>query len=444
MVFAFTLRQISTTGKSVAELAAFIFGAFALHWSERQRFPIRSAAIVMSALVGLIAGCTRRDALIYTPSQELAELPAEQQQEVTKLLTQFYGTVSHPTLMVLAENPSESQASDEQGEGLTLESKLDRDHLRRGAEVYQARCAACHGTTGDGQGPAAEFLDPKPRDYRRGLFKFTSTGRNKPRKADLVRTVKYGARGTSMPSFRWLSPDDLSAVVDYVIVLAQRGETESKLVVLAQDEELDPQYAAEDAKAVYDAWVEAPTKLVQQATPPPPMTEETIASGRHAFLVKGCAKCHGTDGRGNPNEPLKDDWGNPLFAANLTSGMLHGGRRDEDIYRRIYSGINGTPMPAFGPEFSPTFVDQPETIWHLVHFVRALADGREFPAVTMEEANRMAEEEAQKNAPMPEVEAGTDAETAPAAESAPTSESESDSPATDESTNESSDETATD
>jgi mono/diheme cytochrome c family protein len=311
------------------------------------------------------------------------------------------------------------------GDGLLLTEKIDAERLRQGAEVYRTRCAACHGTTGDGNGPAAQYLDPKPRDYRRGLFKFTSTGRNKPRKADLLRTVKYGARGTSMPSFRWLAPEDLSAVVDYVILLAQRGETESKLVILAQDEELEPQYAAEDAKAVYDSWSEAPTHLVQPATPPMPMTDDTIADGRHQFLVKGCAKCHGTDGRGNPNEPLKDDWGNPLFAANLTSGMLHGGHRDIDIYRRIYSGINGTPMPAFGPEFSPTFADNPDAIWHLVHFVRALADGREFPPVSMDEANRMAEEEAQKNLPMPEVETPQDTSANPEPQATPGEEASS-------------------
>ena len=34
---------------------------------------------------------------------------------------------------------------------------------------------ACHGSSGAGDGPTAAFLYPRPRDYRRGLFKFTST-----------------------------------------------------------------------------------------------------------------------------------------------------------------------------------------------------------------------------------------------------------------------------
>lgn len=376
---------------------------FALSTLQLRAALLRLPRLLSSLLLVFSLGCGRQTELTYTPSEDVRELPQPMQVEIRDLLTTFYGTPSNPRLMVLAEN---GQPSNEESEGevdqydFHLESRLDPDRLKLGAQVYQLRCTGCHGVTGDGQGPAAPFLDPKPRDYRRGIFKFTSTGRNKPRKSDLIYTVKYGARGTSMPAFRWLPDDELSAVVDYVIVLSQRGETERKLVVLAEEEELE--FAAEDALAVYQSWKEAPSELVQPATPPPPVTEEAIQSGRHAFLVQGCAKCHGPGGRGFTQEPLEDDWGNRIYAADLTSGMLHGGRREIDIYRRIYTGINGTPMPAFGPQFSPVFADNPDKIWHLTYYVLALAEGREFPAATMEEANRMALEEARKNAAVPE------------------------------------------
>lgn len=32
-------------------------------------------------------------------------------------------------------------------------------------EIFVSRCAACHGTNGDGNGPAAAALNPKPRNY---------------------------------------------------------------------------------------------------------------------------------------------------------------------------------------------------------------------------------------------------------------------------------------
>ena len=56
--------------------------------------------------------------------------------------------------------------------------------------------AGCHGVTGDGQGPAAQYLNPPPRDYRLGQFKFTSTPRgSKPRREDLARIIRRGAKG---------------------------------------------------------------------------------------------------------------------------------------------------------------------------------------------------------------------------------------------------------
>ena len=41
--------------------------------------------------------------------------------------------------------------------------------------LYRRHCAHCHGITGDGHGPTAPILNPYPRDYRPGMFKFKST-----------------------------------------------------------------------------------------------------------------------------------------------------------------------------------------------------------------------------------------------------------------------------
>lgn len=53
-------------------------------------------------------------------------------------------------------------------------------------------------------------------------------------------------------------------------------------------------------------------------------------------------------------------------------GCSAGGERPNDIYRRISSGINGTPMPAF----EKLFQDNPDAIWQLVHFIRATGERR--------------------------------------------------------------------
>jgi hypothetical protein len=71
----------------------------------------------------------------------------------------------------------------------------------------------------------------------------------------------------------------------------------------------------------------------------------------------------------------KDDWGNDILPRNITQGIFRGGRRPIDIYRRIYSGINGTPMPAIGeskkPDGSPLLSQ--DDLWAIVHYVGSIS-----------------------------------------------------------------------
>ena len=71
-----------------------------------------------------------------------------------------------------------------------------------GYALYRKNCLHCHGVSGAGDGPTAPFLYPPPRDYRKGIFKFTSTpSGSRPHRDDLRRTITYGLHGTSMPAF---------------------------------------------------------------------------------------------------------------------------------------------------------------------------------------------------------------------------------------------------
>lgn len=40
------------------------------------------------------------------------------------------------------------------------------ESIARGEEIFEHNCALCHGETGQGDGPAAAGLDPKPADLR--------------------------------------------------------------------------------------------------------------------------------------------------------------------------------------------------------------------------------------------------------------------------------------
>lgn len=377
--------------------------------------------IVGLVLSGLSAGCAPAVPTSFTELQEMQgeDFPENHRAQINEALRQYFGTPANPRFRL----PSEDDSGDE----IALVDAVDPDSLKLGAEVYQQRCAKCHGVSGDGEGEAAAFLFPKPRDYRRGLFKFTSTtGQLKPRRDDLVLTLRRGVKGTSMPKFPHISDRELRAVVDYVIMLSVRGEMES-LLVNSESPDIDPDdfepaIFANTAKYVHSQWerAEDPSNLLMPHSVFPARTDERLVRGQQLFLdeATGCWKCHGKDGRGqvfglNPVyqaeqlalEPTfrqisVDVWGNLAPAADLTTGMFHGGRRPLDIYRRIYAGVKGTPMAGNG---ETRFKDDPEKIWDLVHYVLAVSKGTAPPVPA--EANKDTSETPGEAAPPAETEA---------------------------------------
>lgn len=284
--------------------------------------------------------------------------------------------------------------------------KPSAKRLRLGQQLYQKHCVHCHGVAGEGAGPTAPYLVPPPRDFRRGVFKWKSTVRPaKPTRDDLVATLRYGAFGTSMPPFGLLPDEEIEALVDYVVYLSQRGEMERQLLLVYASEgptseqiaagvepltesetqevlELLEEEAESARKAIAGQWSRADDAVV---SPPDdldvprvdsPEFRLSVERGRDVYLgsAAGCVKCHGADGRADPEttkldpKEVLDDWGRPNPPRNLTLGLFRGGRRPIDLYRRIHEGVAGSSMPGLGQN---PLVSKSQ-IWDLVNFVRTL------------------------------------------------------------------------
>jgi hypothetical protein len=92
-----------------------------------------------------------------------------------------------------------------------------------------------------------------------------------------------------------------------------------------------------------------------------------------------CYRCHGPAGRGDgASAPtLNDDAGFPITAADLTENWsFNGGGTVEDIYRRLRTGLDGTPMPSFSDLIDAEVISG-DDLWNLAHYVRSLAPERE-------------------------------------------------------------------
>jgi len=217
----------------------------------------------------------------------------------------------------------------------------------RGKVVYERYCLSCHGEDGDGRGEGGDWIFPRPRDFRQGMFKWRSTPSGAlPTVLDLDKTITDGVYGTHMPTW-------------YAI-----GER-SRHDVIAYIQTFSPRWRAEE--------IPAPIAI----PPEPAATGDSIAAGKALFDKLECAKCHGDTGRGDgpSSHDLRDDWGDPIAAADLTAGHFKCGGSPADIYRVFMTGLNGTPMPSYVDSIKP------EEAWQLVHYIRSLHTGPDLPDV---------------------------------------------------------------
>ena len=92
-----------------------------------------------------------------------------------------------------------------------------------GKAVYTGKgtCWTCHGQAGKGDGPAGKALNPAPRDFSVGAFKFDADKDGKPgTDADLKLVITKGAAafGGSPLMVAWgaLSPKEIDDVIAYI------------------------------------------------------------------------------------------------------------------------------------------------------------------------------------------------------------------------------------
>jgi mono/diheme cytochrome c family protein len=319
-------------------------------------------------------------------------VPAEARPVMQKVLTDFFGTPARPRV----GRKSQGDVDDD----VVVDLKIDSRTLAEGSKLYRRHCLHCHGLAGDGRGPAGPWLSPHPRDYRKGEFKFISSdpnGPHKPRREDLLRTLRTGIDGTSMPSFALLEEktaagegrdlQPLEALVSYVIHLSIRGQVEYSLLEAIADGAIQAvpndkqafeaglaekagdyvgQFANDWAKSGKDEvlkpnWIPS-EKLLQG--------EEKLESIRRGYKLfadpegaASCIACHADFGR--QAKFRYDVWGTHVRPANLTAGVYRGGRRPIDLFWRIRGGVTPSGMPK-------TAVKEDKDVWDVVNFVQAL------------------------------------------------------------------------
>ncbi len=238
------------------------------------------------------------------------------------------------------------------------------DVLRRGKEQYNMYCVGCHGEAGDGEGPAARFLDPKPRDFRKGRVKFAAVpAGTMPRDEDLMALLNHGLRGTSMPSWALIAENDKRAIVAYIKTFSEvwRKEAPGAAVPIKPDPfRKKPERGVEEGEKVYHglaacfschpAYADKPTIAAAMKEADVPL------SGFRPDLYESIVK--------------ESDWGAPIKPPDFLQDMTKFATTKEELAKVIAAGVGGTAMPSWGE----TLTDK--QLWGLAYYVESLVQKR--------------------------------------------------------------------
>lgn len=90
--------------------------------------------------------------------------------------------------------------------------------IAEGKTLFAVNCASCHGAAGQGNGPAAMALNPKPRNFHEGYWKYGGGV------ARIVQTISTGSPGTAMAAFTNIPLEDRFAIAHFVRSFSSKPE----------------------------------------------------------------------------------------------------------------------------------------------------------------------------------------------------------------------------
>ena len=295
-------------------------------------------------------------------------------------------------MLALAACHAQNPPAFQHGEVLGGE-KVSAASLNRGRAVFTQYCRACHGDSGEGNGPASAGLRPPPRNFTRGIFKFGSTvpvngAPTLPSDADFDRIVHDGLHGSAMLAWDIPQPE-FHDLVQYIKTFSPKWKTEvpgaslqpspdpwatkGALAVeqgrklfhgLAQCSACHPAYANKQEIAAF-------VKELQPNAPPPTFRADIFAPSPVESIE------YSVDGK-HPLRILPPDFLHSHLKSIRAKSEL------PDLYRVIALGIPGAGMPPWRDTLSEA------QLWAIAHYVQSLVDARGTPQAAVIEKARAA------------------------------------------------------
>jgi mono/diheme cytochrome c family protein len=197
------VRAVAILGETLLELW-LLLGVF-MRWSGAApvgRLVMKGALLLVFALSGVTA-------LDRSQAGSLDAINADAPLDPTH---PFAGTRSEALLKARYREPDASvllaRVSGVSSQGLTpvrvsapMTPSIPAALMSKAVKLYELRCAACHGAKGDGKGPGAFAVKPKPRDYTDPAWQATVTD------DELGKAIVRGGAGVGKSYMMPASPD---------------------------------------------------------------------------------------------------------------------------------------------------------------------------------------------------------------------------------------------
>jgi mono/diheme cytochrome c family protein len=187
-----------------------------------------------------------------------------------------------------------------------------------------------------------------------------------------------GMPGSAMPSWGHLLEQDRELIIDEVIRLYRDGTREPYIASLKEQEQLtDEEIQSDEVQTEIKAFVDRlTTPEIAEVPTLPAANAAAIARGKELYVKQSCHSCHGKEGKGDGVQQMIDDEGFATRPRDLTRGIYKGGDDVGSLYRRIYYGMPGTPMPG-----SKNLT--PEQTADLIHFLLSLSTEQQRESVIL-------------------------------------------------------------
>lgn len=224
--------------------------------------------------------------------------------------------------------------------GVEVSAKI----LNKGEIVYKQNCQSCHGIHGDGLGTTGKIINPQPRNFTQGIFKFGTT-LGLPSDEDLSKIIQQGIRGTAMLPWS-LTENDLYSVIQYIKTFSKAWEGPLPEKIIFADDPYGPskkQFAIEKGKELYHTVTNCMIchkAYISKEEYKALVEDDSLAHQPDFFLSKSQETEYYTFNKTTPQKSLPPDFTLHELRFLHTDSSL-----EEAIYKRLAVGVTGGSMP---------------------------------------------------------------------------------------------------